>query len=256
MSVESLKPSLKRIAAKNIHTEVTVQLAQFIIASEPGTRLPSERELSEKLHVGRSSVREAIRSLAFVGAVHVKQGDGIYVSKVEDADVERHIGLGLLLKRSSFREIIEARRILEIDAVVLATERHDDCDILALKKVMEQLVTDAQDADRAAILDLEFHVTIARAGHNSILLYFLTGMRGLIKGWIKSKITFASKHSDVVSEIISEHQGLFDAIVSRDTQAAAHLMEKHMLQSAKRLAPVIEESHASPDHVFNLMSDV
>ena len=255
MSVESLKPSLKRIAPKNIRTEVTAQLAQLIIASEPGTRLPPERELSEMLSVGRSSVREAMRSLAFVGAVHVKQGDGIYVAKVEDTDVERHIGLGLLLQRCSVKEIIEARLVLEVDAVVLAAEHHGDDDILAMGKVMEQLVADAQEADRAAILDLEFHVTIARAGHNSVLLYFLTGMRGLIKGWIESKITFASNRSDVVSEIISEHQGLFDAIVSRDAQLAAHLMEKHMLQSAMRLAPALEESHASPDHVFSLLSD-
>ena len=255
MSIQSSQSGLKRIASKSIRKEVTAQLAQLIVASEPGTRLPAERELSEIFNVGRSSVREAMRSLAFVGAVHIKQGDGIYVAKVKDADVERHIGLGLLLQRSSVAEVIEARCLLEIDAATLAAERHDDDDKSNLAVVMAQLVADAHDPDKVAVLDLEFHITIARASHNGVLLYFLNGMRGLIRGWIESKIAYATSRDDVVSEIIEEHQGLLDAILSRDAKAAAQLMEEHMHRSAQRLLPAIEQNHATPDHVFNLLSD-
>lgn len=254
MSIQSSQPGLKRIVPKSIRKEVTAQLAQLVVSSEPGTRLPTERELSEMLSVGRSSVREAMRALAFVGAVHIKQGDGIYVAKVRDTDVERHIGLGLLLQRSSVAEVIEARRLLEIDAVALAAERHDENDKANLEAVMAQLVADAHDANKAAVLDLEFHIAIARASRNGVLLYFLNGMRGLIRGWIESKITHATSR-DVVSEIIEEHQALLNAIFSRDAKAAAQCMEEHMYQSARRLIPAIEQSHATPDHVFNLLSD-
>lgn len=255
MSVRPAQPVLKRIAPKSIRKEVTAQLAQLIVASEPGTRLPAERELSESLNVGRSSVREAMRSLAFVGAVHIKQGDGIYVANVKDADVERHIGLGLLLQRSSVAEVVEARRVLEIDAAALAAERYDEEDKTNLEAVMAQLVADAHDANKAAVLDLEFHVTIARASHNGVLLYFLNGMRGLIRGWIESKIAYATSRDEVVSEIIGEHQTLLDAIFSRDAKAAAQCMEEHMYRSAQRLIPAIEQNHATPDQVFNLLSD-
>ena len=196
-----------------------------------------------------------MQSLAFVGAVHIKQGDGIYVAKVRDTDVERHIGLGLLLQRTSVAEVVEARRLLEIDAAALAAERYDDEDRTNLEAVMAQLVADAHDANKAAVLDLEFHVTIARASRNGVLLYFLNGMRGLIRGWIESKLAYATSRDEVVSEIVEEHQALLSAIFSRDAKAAAQRMEEHMYKSAQRLMPAIEQNHATLDQVFNLLSD-
>src|SRR5882724_6941563 len=112
----------------NIQFETTSRLAQLVASLEPGARLPTERELSEQLGVGRSTLREAIRSLAFIGAIHSRQGSGNYVSRPDERSTDRLISLGLMLNHVTVAEMIEARRSFEVDVVRMAAERHNERD--------------------------------------------------------------------------------------------------------------------------------
>jgi DNA-binding FadR family transcriptional regulator len=76
---------IEQIDQRDLQSEITSRLARLIAKSSPGSRLPTERELCELLNVGRNSLREAIKSLAFIGAVQVKRGNGIYVTSAEEA---------------------------------------------------------------------------------------------------------------------------------------------------------------------------
>ena len=78
---------LQKIDSRGIGDEITIQLVQLVTNSEPGTRLPTERELSDMLNVSRSSIREAVRSLAFVGAVRALPG--LLVRRRHDATLTR-----------------------------------------------------------------------------------------------------------------------------------------------------------------------
>lgn len=247
-------PTLKKINSRDIKDEITAQLVRLITSLDPGTRLPPERELSEMLNVSRSSVREAVRSLEFVGAIRVKQGDGIYVADAANGDLERLIGLGIVLQRSNVQEIIETRQMLEVDVAELAAKRYTARNRTALENVMADLKEGINDADKVVGFDLEFHVALAQATHNSVLIHFVNGMRAIIRSWIENKITHAGDRGEVIAEIVTEHEAILRAVFDRDSSAAAQQMHDHMEHSAKRLTSVMASNQGARDQLLSWLA--
>lgn len=247
-------PKLAPILRLDLHTEVTSRLVKLIVSSEPGSRLPTERELTKILGVSRTTVREAVRSLAFVGAIQVRQGDGIYVSKAGETEIERLVGLGLVIQRSTVNEVIEARHFLEVEVVALAAKRHTEIDRKNLLENMQSLNESIDNPSEASYLDLEFHITLARASHNSVMVYFINGMRTLITIWIDSKIAQASDHRGVIKEIVAEHQGIVNAVLDRNPAVATRLMTEHLNHASARLQAMVGSDRSSTDYVTALLS--
>lgn len=239
-----------RISKQDLHLETTFRLARLIAASQPGSRLPTERELSEKLGVGRSTLREAIRSLAFVGGVRPRQGSGTYVSKPEDQALEKLIGLALTLHRATVLEVVEARRALEIEAVQLAARRHTDSDHQDLQAIMEQMAASSAEPAKASRYDLQYHVMLARASHNSVLVHFINGMRGLLEIWIGRAVTLPR----VVEEIVEEHNAVLEAVFARQAARAAEHMDRHLANAADRLFAVVGRNQSTADYISLLLS--
>lgn len=231
----------------------TARLAKFIAGLEPGARLPTEKHLCERLGVGRSTLREAMGSLAFIGAVETRQGSGTYVGGNEDAPVEKLIGLALMLQRSSVQEIVEVRRVLEVEAVRLAAERHDKADQQALSAVMEGMRASVQKPEQAAKFDTQYHILLARASHNSALVHLLAGMRALLEMWI----ALAVNTPPVVSEIVREHDDILRAVLARDPERATAYMIIHLTNAAERLFAVLGRDHSAANYISLLLrSDV
>jgi len=86
---------LEPIERRDLHYEVISRLVDLLIVSQPGSRLPSEREIGESLKVGRSTVREALRALASLGAVDIRRGDGIFAGNIDESVLRRLVQLGL-----------------------------------------------------------------------------------------------------------------------------------------------------------------
>src|SRR6476660_7341055 len=105
--------------------DVAQRLVDLILDQDlrPGDRLSSERELMASLSVGRSSLREAIKSLAAFGVVEVAVGSGTYVADGDTSLLTRPLSWSLLIGERSTDDLIEARRILEVELVGLAAER-------------------------------------------------------------------------------------------------------------------------------------
>ncbi len=261
-SLPERKPRLRRpaksaagiirpILRHDLHLETTSRLARLIAAAEPGSRLPTERELCQRLGVGRSTVREALRSLSFVGAIQPRQGSGTYVAPVEDAAVDRLLGLGLLVQRSRVYEVIEARRILEVQAVRLAAERYQESDRRELVAVMQRMSGAISEPPKASRYDLQYHVLLARASHNSVLVHFINGMRGLLEMWIKRAVNRPA----VIEEIVREHNQVLEAVFDRDADRAAELMAAHLSNAAERLFAVIGKDQSAADYIASLLAD-
>jgi GntR family transcriptional repressor for pyruvate dehydrogenase complex len=232
----------------DLHLEVTSRLAQLIATSEPGSRLPTEQVLCERLGVGRSTVREAIRSLAFIGAVEVRQGSGTYVAQPGSAVLGKLIGLAMMIHRCKVHEVIEARRVLEVGAVRLAALRHDDSDRQELEAVMRRMADAVADPAEAARYDVEYHIRLARASHNAVLEHLLHGMRLLLEVWISRAVN----RSDVVASIVGEHNAVLEAVFRRDAEQAGQLMDEHLARAAERLFRVIGYDQSTADYVFTL----
>lgn len=241
-------PVIERIERQDLHVETSARLAQLIAASEPGAQLPTERELCDMLGVGRSTIREAIRSLAFVGAVEPRQGSGTFVSTGDNDSVEKMIGLGLMVQRSTLGELMEARRLLEVEAARLAAVRHEPAERRALEAVMKRLQKSLGDRMAACENDLEHHVLLARASHNSVLVHFINGMRALVEIWIKRAIYDDS----VTRAVIDEHAAVLEAVFRRNADDAAEAMGRHLQLASERLLERLGEQQPASAHIAAL----
>lgn len=243
-------PPIERISKQDLSAEATTRLARLVAAAEPGSRLPTEKELCELLGVGRSTLREAIRSLAFIGAVKSRQGSGTYVSTLEGGAVENLIGLGLMLKRTKVHEVIEVRRMLEVEASRLAAERHDELDRRELEELMRRMEACHDDPAAASRLDLEFHARLAKASHNTVVAHFIRGMRSLLEIWI----TRAVNREPVVMDVVREHNAVLKAVLQRDGEHAAAAMFLHQTNAADRLFATVGRNQPTADYLPLLLS--
>jgi len=134
-----------------------------------GARLPTEPELMARFGVGRSTVREAVRVLAHLGMVEVRQGDGTYVrAPAQGNDAEP---LAARLRRARLAEVFEVRAILEPAIAGLAAAHRDEADLVRLRSLLDQedrARAAGDDAGRIAAA-LAFHQALADATHNGVL---------------------------------------------------------------------------------------
>jgi len=250
-SALSLPGEIEPISRHDLMLETISRLAKLVGGAEPGSRLPAERELCEMLGVGRSTLREAVRTLSFIGAVQVRQGSGTYVARTRGAAVEKLLSIGLVLERCSISEVIEVRRMLEIQAVRLAADRHDEADRRALETVMEQMAAAAADPPRASSLDLEFHILLARASHNHVLSHLISGLRPLLELWINRAVN----HQVLVKEIVREHLQVLEAVIDRDPDRAEARMFLHLTEAAGRLYSVLGKDHSTGTYLSTLLGN-
>ncbi|MCC7053918.1 MAG: FadR family transcriptional regulator [Gemmatimonadaceae bacterium] len=208
---------MSTIARQSLADATAAQLEARIAAAEwpLGSRLPAEPELMAQLGVGRSTVREAIRTLARVGLVQVRQGDGTYVT-ARTANTE---SLLTRCQRAQLQEVRDVREALELQAARLAAARRTPDDLATLRTLLDQRA-DAitrRDAAGFAAADVAFHQRIVAATRNDMLieLWRVLG-ESLVQSLTERKRESAFDDADSTRE----HEALFDAIADADPGAA------------------------------------
>lgn len=222
---------------EGVSQEIARKLIDYILSGEvaPGHRMPSERQLSVALGVGRSAVREALKSLGLLGLVEVRQGDGTYLRKPDSDLLPRVIEWGLLLGERRTLDLVDARRHLEVTVARLAAERRDENDLRVLRDALEQMAAQG-DAAHFVDADVAFHMAIAGAAKNGVLFDVLNSIRSLLKVWIRRAITQAGE----TGTSYQEHVPIYQAIVDGRTEDAAAAMRAHMDEASERLRQSIE----------------
>ena len=225
-------------ANEPISSEVTRRLLDYLISGEiqPGDRLPSERQLAEMLGVGRSHVRQAIKSLTVLGLIDARQGDGTYLKRTDSPLLPLAIEWGLLLGAKQSQDLVEARSELEILLAGLAAERRGENDLEELRHHVAtmQATTDNDEFVRA---DVAFHLAIAKAAGNRSMLQIMRSIQSLMEVWI-TRVAYAPGTRPATW---AEHAAVLDAIEAGDADAARHMMGGHMEGAAERLAETIVE---------------
>ena len=164
-----------KVASSKIYEQIAAQIRQQMISGKllPGDKLPSTRELSESFQVGRSTVREALSALKAMGLVEIHQGEGIYVRKINPSDLEMPSLDALLMSRTTILELLEARKSLEVSNAGLAAEKRTEEDLLAFEDILVRMKNSLGDEEQGEKEDMLFHLTLARATHNSIMARLL-----------------------------------------------------------------------------------
>ncbi|WP_370876148.1 FadR/GntR family transcriptional regulator [Neobacillus ginsengisoli] len=109
-----------------------------------GDKIPSERELSERLNVGRSSVREALRALELLGLIETRRGEGTFIRDFRGHQLVQLLSTFILQDEKAKRDVFETKQLIEIDCLRLAVQRIDKRTIIELKKWFdsEQVIDD------------------------------------------------------------------------------------------------------------------
>lgn len=206
----------------------------------PGDRLPPEVELCKILHIGRSTLREALKSLAFVGLVEMRHGEGTFVAGGTDHLLDRILAKGLIRSEKTVADVCEARIVLETELVALSAERITDAEITVLKDLVD-LMGDHLEAEDSLFedLDLEFHLQIAASSKNPILQQVMNPIRDLVREWIKKSQQFPGLRVNAHVQ----HQAILDALIQRKPDRARKMMREH-LQTFLRAVSLLENSAA------------
>lgn len=244
MSFEQIKPT--RIADQ-IAFQIEEQLAKGIL--KPGEKLPSERELSKMLKVSRPSVREALHKLEAREILKKAPGCSTYVSDTLNSMLTNPLQGLLNNNPNAIFELFEIRYALEGISAHSAAEQSTDSDKQVIKDRFEQLLShQRQKIDENATTEAytEFHLAIAEASHNVMLLHMMRGLFSVLhKSFSLSYITLYYK-SKALPSLPDQQQVVMEAILAGEAEIARKAMMEHIksVEQLLREAPgeVLQES--------------
>lgn len=223
----------KPIKTKKIYEEIIDQVKAMISsgALQPGDRLMSERELAEKLQVGRSAVREAFRVMEAMGIIKIKPGEGTYISEQNVESLVNSFSPVLPADRKNVREFMELRRILEVEAAGLAAQRRSLNQLENIRLSLQQLQNDIEQGNLGGEADLRFHFTIAEASHNSFLLNLMNTVGDIMSRVLSATLHILYQNPANPPRIMREHWAIYDAIKDGDHEGARQAMLEHLTKA-------------------------
>ncbi len=192
---------------------------------KPGDRLPSERLLSEKLGVGRSHLREAIRKLEFYGILKTRPQSGTFVAGLGIPALEGLITDMLGLQGRDFKSLVETRVILETNLAQLAALNRTEKDIQDIRIALSAHEEKIKLNKDAVEEDFLFHLKIAEASKNSVLKSLMLIITPDIMQYFKKHNVCGGGRS---SEAVDQHYVLLEHITNRDAVAAGETIKQHL----------------------------
>ncbi len=209
------------------------QLREQVLSGQwpVGSRLPAETELAQRLEVGRSTIREAIRALVHAGLLETRQGSGTYVrSATPGADWEPR------LRRAAVLEVYEVREALEVQAARLAASRRTEADIASLRARLTER-EQARDQDASFVeADLAFHRSVVAAAHNPLLAEMFDSFAAVLR---EALIAVRSDQRVRSAGADAAHVRLAAAIEAGDAAAAAQATHDHLDPTAAKLRSLL-----------------
>jgi GntR family transcriptional regulator, transcriptional repressor for pyruvate dehydrogenase complex len=209
---------------------VAQQILDAIRDLVPGTRLPPERELTKQLGVGRSTVREALNGLAMIGVVEIRHGQGVFVTEPSGitAGLEDHRSLP---PKAITEELLEARRIVEVELARLAAERRTDADLEKMQALLDAHRSDLE-AMRGPVMEAsQFHLLVIDAARNQLLADVV---RPFFRLMLERGPQLYQTEDGYAQWELEQHTGIADAIRAGNGELARSRMMEHVSSMAGR----------------------
>jgi GntR family transcriptional repressor for pyruvate dehydrogenase complex len=149
--------------------------------------------------------------------------------------------------------MIEARRSFEIDVVRMAAERHDERDRGRLNELMDAMRATAARPRDLSHYDMEFHVALAEASHNAVMVHLIRMMRVLVNILLEVWRDDALDLTPVTYQIIREHEEILEAVLARDPERAARIMFTHLTNAGTRVMSLLGRDPSSAEYIGHLL---
>jgi GntR family transcriptional regulator, transcriptional repressor for pyruvate dehydrogenase complex len=223
--VESIKKS-------NLSRQVFEQFKDQIITGKwkPGSKIPSENELSQILDVSRITVREALQKLVALEILEKRRGEGTFVKKyLGNSHLNAFIPY-LILDGPEIKHVLEYRKIVEIGTVGLVAERANEQDIERLEETLENMKQYKDDVEKFAPEDLRFHLILAEITKNPVILKANFIIKDILGSAMLEIVRTMGTHNGIYY-----HGKIIEAIKEKDKEKAQQIMEEHLVDTVKHL---------------------
>ena len=218
--------------------EISRQLLDYLLSGrvQPGDRLPPERKLAEALGVGRSVVREALKSLTLLGLLEVRLGDGTYVKRIEAEILPQSIEWGLVLGTRHVLDLLEAR--VHVDAILagLAATRRDEQDMADLRALVAAMKAGRREPGRFATAQGAFLRAVAEVAGNDVLAGAASTMRSLLQVWV-ARVPWGPEDIDAA---VAGYGRVVEAIAAGDRVAARAAMSAAIERANEQIRAALE----------------
>jgi GntR family transcriptional repressor for pyruvate dehydrogenase complex len=223
---DSLTPVKRTTLTADICRKMVTQLIRG--SWREGEKIPPERDLCQRLGVGRASLREALKALEIMGMIEIRLGDGTYVCNRSDFFSRPLLWAIVSGSEADARELVEARILIEVELAGLAAERANAEQVRLIAAQLNRMEKTKNTPLEFVQADIDFHLAIGQAASNSILMNALHLIRNLLHEWVLGAV--AAK--GVAEKACEQHRKVFCAIESRDAATARQAMQKHLQDMA------------------------
>lgn len=237
--IESKKTSsinIQNIDRPTLVKAITDQLMELIINKEllPDHELPSECELAGLFSTGKSSIREALKSLETLGVIEIRHGKKAIVKYPSFEPMEKIFRCVVFCTKSGLEDILEFRSILETEAASFAAKRRTERQLVNIKTALDEFINSPNEpVEKFTKNDMNFHISIAEAAGNILLTYTIQAFREVLKGSIK-KLFIPSEERDYKG-LFSRHINIYKCIEAKDPIGAKKAVGIHF--EASHLIP-------------------
>lgn len=182
-----------------VYIEIVKQLRMLISkeALKPGDKIPSERELSERLNVGRSSVREALRALELLGLIETRRGEGTFIRDFHGNQLVQLLGTFVLQDEKAIKDVLETRHSIEMDCIRLVMIRCNDSHFTKLRELLQM----------GSVKDEQFFYEIALLSDNHLLMRIWQILNDYVKALeIKQEMKSNTIYIELIDAIESQNE--------------------------------------------------
>lgn len=237
----------EKVQAEKLAQSVVRQIELLILRGvlRPGERLPSERDLSERLGVSRPSLREAVDDLAVRGLLVTRAGSGIFVADGLNAVFPEPLANLFSAHTEAVFDYIDFRRDMEGLAAERAARHGSATDLKVIAAIMDKMEAAhlKRDPTDEAAYDADFHMAIIEAGHNIIMLHMMRSMYGLLKQGVFYNRQVMFKNRLTRDHLLDQHRAINAAIQARDPEGARLAISAHMSFVEQSLTEQVRAEH-------------
>ena len=237
----------KTVRTSRLYEQIVEQIEESILkgALKPGDQLPAERELAVRFGVSRTAVREAIKALHQKGLVEAYSGRGTFITDGTSRAIQQSLDLMIKIGQpDNSIHLEEVREILEPEIAALAATRIEESQVALMREAILVMDRQRQDPDAYIEADLDFHLSLAEAASNPLILSLIDSIVGLLREQ-RLRIFEVAGGPDRGQV---HHRSILQAIEQRDPAKARAAMKAHLRQVREDSStPVESVSKAGQD---------
>lgn len=222
---------MEPIQRSNVPQVIADRIIDLISTGELklGERLPSQRELAKQLGVGISSLRESLQSLTAVGLIQMHPGRGTFVSDSFEGAAGRFAAVAPLISSQELGDLLEARLHLDTAVAEMACLRATDRDIDEIRSAFAAMEAAVASGDMQALerADVAFHIAIAEAAHNQVMVQLIGSLLSLLSRQIQA--------TPFSRQVIEEHREVLSAVEARNPRRASVAVQTLINTSVRHL---------------------